>query len=411
MFQRRIPEWLRHAPTPGVRGFAALQGFESIARGILISVFPITVYSVFRDALVVSKLYFLVGIISLLAGLTVPIMTRVIPRRWTYTIGALMFVTGSGLAATGTSAGLVAAMFLNAMAVVTVFICTNAYVLDYIGKRDLGRAETLRLFYSALGWTIGPAGGVWLLHLWPPAPFLVAMAAALAMLAMFWWMRLGNGKVIARAKAPAVNPLAYLGRFFAQPRLVAGWLFAVLRSCGWWVYVVYVPIFAVESGLGEQVGGITLSISNGLLFLSPLMLKVVQWSSIRAAVRGGFLLSAACFIAAGLLQDRPPATIGVLMLGSLFLILLDICAGLPFLMAVRPSERTEMSAIYASYRDVSGILSPGVAWLVLLAAPLAGVFIACGGGLLVAWALAARVHPRLGMARGGVRLRRVDEVV
>ena len=71
-------------------------------------------------------------------------------------------------------------------------------------------------------------------------------------------------------------------------------------------------------------------------------------------------------LAAGLLHEWPPVTIGVLMLASLFLILLDICAGLPFLMAVRPSERTEMSAIYASYRDVSGILSPGVAWLVPL---------------------------------------------
>ena len=30
------------------------------------------------------------------------------------------------------------------------------------------------------------------------------------------------------------NPLAFLDRFFRQPRLIAGWLFAVIRSCGWW---------------------------------------------------------------------------------------------------------------------------------------------------------------------------------
>ena len=39
MHERRIPEWLRHAPAPSVRGFAMLAGVEAMARGILISVF------------------------------------------------------------------------------------------------------------------------------------------------------------------------------------------------------------------------------------------------------------------------------------------------------------------------------------------------------------------------------------
>ena len=98
------------------------------------------------------------------------------------------------------------------------------------------------------------------------------------------------------------------------------------------------------------------------------------------------------------------------MLASMFLILLDVCAGLPFLMAVHPSERTEMSAIYASYRDVSGILTPGFAWIVLLFAPLAGVFVAGGLGLGIGWYLSRRVHPRLGAARGGVALRQASSV-
>lgn len=45
--------------------------------------------------------------------------------------------------------------------------------------------------------------------------------------------------------------------------------------------------------------------------------------------------------------------------------MLDVCGGLPFLMAVKPPERIEMSAVYSSYRDVSGILSPAFAALVL----------------------------------------------
>ena len=87
------------------------------------------------------------------------------------------------------------------------------------------------------------------------------------------------------------------------------------------------------------------------------------------------------------------------MAGSVFLILLDVSAGLPFLLAVKPSERTEMSAIYASFRDVSGIVTPGAAWLVLLVAPLSGVFVAGGASLVATWGLAGKLHPRLGRAR------------
>jgi len=80
-------------------------------------------------------------------------------------------------------------------------------------------------------------------------------------------------------------------------------------------------------------------------------------------------------------------------------VLLDVSAGLPFLMAVKPSERTEMSAIYASFRDVSGILTPGAAWLVLLLAPLQGVFVVAGLSLWGCWHLARHLHPRLGEKR------------
>lgn len=399
MHQRRIPEWLRHAPAPSVRGFALLAGIEAVARGILISVFPLVMYKALQDAAVVSEIYFLVGIVSLFSGLMVPFLTRYIRRRWIYSLGALMFAVGSVLAIQGSAEAIVTALFLNTIATVMTFVCFNAYVLDYIAKIELGRCETSRMFYSALGWTVGPALGVVLYKYWEPTPFIVAAAAALTMLALFLYMRLGNGRLITRSRALPKNPFAFLPRFFSQPRLLAGWLFAVIRSVGWWVYVVYLPIFAIEQGLGERLGGIALSITNGTLFLTPFMLRWMQKNSIKIAVRTGFLISGLLFASATLVAGLPWLSILALMLGSFFLILLDVSAGLPFLLAVKPSERTEMSAIYASYRDVSGIVTPGAAWIVLLFAPLAGVFIASGTGLLVAWGIANRLHPRLGQSR------------
>jgi hypothetical protein len=222
------------------------------------------------------------------------------------------------------------------------------------------------------------------------------------MLVMFLVMRLGNGRLIVRSHRPPANPFAYIGRFAAQPRLVTGWIFAVVRSCGWWVYVVYLPIFAVQNGMGNQLGGIALSITNAGLFLAPLMLRYMMRRSLRVTVMTGFAMSGLMFALASVASGMPALVILLLMAGSAFLILLDVSAGLPFLLAVKPSERTEMSAIYSSFRDVSGIVTPGVAWLVLLIGPLHAVFAAGGAGLLGTWMLARKLHPRLGHARVSV---------
>ena len=401
MHERRIPEWLRHAPAPSVQGFALLAGAEAVARGMLISVFPLAMYLALKDAAVVSAIYFAIGLASLAAGLMVPFVSRYISRRWVYVSGASMFVTGSLLATLGTPGTIVTGLLLTTIATVTTFVCFNAYVLDYIAKIELGRCETSRMFYSALGWTAGPVVGVVLYKWWPPAPFLVAALATTVMIAIFLVMRLGNGRLITKSRATPTNPLAFLPRFAAQPRLVAGWLFAVIRSCGWWVYVVYLPIFAIESGLGDQVGGIALSTSNAALFVTPLMLRWMQRRSIRHAVRTGFIASGLLFGLATVVSGLPWVSVLGLMVASFFLILLDVSAGLPFLLAVKPSERTEMSAVYASYRDVSGIATPGVAWVVLLMFPLAGVFAAASAGLLGAWLLSNGLHARLGQSGSG----------
>ncbi|MFY0621032.1 MAG: MFS transporter [Pelagimonas sp.] len=399
MFERRIPEWLRHAPTPSVRGFAVLAGFEAIVRGILISVFPVAMYDALNDASQISSIYFVIGIISLTVGLLVPHLNRFIPRRWMYGIGVAGYAIGAGLAVVGTAEMIVLSLVVNSLATVVTFVCFNAYVLDYIARVELGKCETLRMFYSALGWTVGPVLGVMLWGWWKPAPFLISGTAAIIMLGVFLFLRMGNGKLITRARRTPINPIAYLGRFFQQPRLIAGWLFAVIRSCGWWAYVVYLPIFAVENGLGDSLGGVMLSVTNAALFLSPSMLRWMQNHSVRYAVRTGFIACAILFTAASVGSITPLMAIVLLFSGSFFLILLDICAGLPFLMADKPSERTEMSAVYSSYRDISGIVIPGVAWLVLLVAPVSGIFGAAGIASLLAWNIAGRLHPRLGESR------------
>jgi MFS transporter, ACDE family, multidrug resistance protein len=399
MATRYIPLFLKHAPPPSVRGFAMLAGLEAGVRGMLISAMPLAIYRALGDAALVSQLYFMVGLVSLVAGLLVPGLTRFLPRRWTYTLGGSLYLLGCGLAATGAPAAVAGALLVNAVATATVFVCFNAYVLDYVAREDLGRSQSTQMVYAAGAWTIGPVLGVFLLDLWSPLPFLLAGAFSLALLGTFWRLRLGNGKEIQRAHGPAPNLLAYLGRFAAQPRLVAGWLFAVVRSCGWWVYVVYVPIFCIESGLGDKLGGAMLSASNAMLFLAPVMLRLARRMRVKGAVTGAFLIGGTVFLLAFAASPLPVLAVALAASASVTLVMLDVAGGLPFLMAVKPSQRTEMAAVYASFRDVSGILTPGMAWLVLLVLPVSGVFAACGAAMLAAGLVATRLHPRLGVAR------------
>jgi MFS transporter, ACDE family, multidrug resistance protein len=176
-------------------------------RGMLISAMPLTVYATLGSASATSAAYFMAGIMSLIWGLMVPWATRFIPRRWAYTLGCLMYVGGMALAITGNPVAIIAALMLNAAATVTIFVCLNAYVLDYIDRADLARNQSTQMLYAATPWMIGPVLGVWLRSHWAPAPFLLAGFFALCLLAAFWWLRLGNGKQITRAKGPAANPL------------------------------------------------------------------------------------------------------------------------------------------------------------------------------------------------------------
>ena len=399
MANKYVPVLLRHSPVPKVRDFALLAGLDASVRGTLISVMPLTVYDALGNAESVSEAYFIAGLASLCLGLMVPWATRFIPRRWMYTLGTFLYVLGAALAMHGGPISVPLALMANAGATATTFVCFNAYVLDYIERSNLGKAQSTNMLYAAAPWAIGPLLGVWLREVWAPLPFLIAGLLGLTLLTTFWILRLGNGKQISRARRPATNPLAFLGRFVTQPRLIAGWLFAVVRSCGWWVYVVYLPIFCIENGLGDKVGGVVLSLSNAVSFLTPFMLRAVNQLTVRRSVQGAFALCALAFLASALASPLPWAAVGFMMAGSILLVVLDVVGGLPFLMAVKPSERTEMAAIYSSFRDVSGILTPGAAWLVLLVAPLPGVFAVAGVAMVGCVGIAAKLHPRLGTQR------------
>jgi predicted MFS family arabinose efflux permease len=378
-------------------------GAEAIARGLVLSVYPLAQYRAWGDAATVSTIYFAVGVVSLATVLSVPLLTRWLPRRWTHLLAMALYLVSAAFGMVGgrfTSL----AMLCASMATAISFVCYNANILVYIDKSQIGRLESLRLFYAGLGWVGGPFFGAWLYSHWHGAPFLVVAGAALATAALIWRTGMGSLERSHPIGTVSSNPLNYLPRFAAQPRLVAGWLLAVLRACGWVVFHVYIGIFAIESGLDARLGGLAASLSALGLFVSPLMMRWVHRRGLRRAVRIGFASAAACFMLAAACAPLPWISLGLLLVGAYFLILLDLCAGLPFLMSVKPSERSQMSAVYATFRDVANIVTPGIVWGVLQWAPLPAAFAVGGLGLLAAWWVAGHLHPQLGVP-GAQRVR------
>ena len=241
---------------PRVEDFARIGGLEALVRGGTLSVFPLVMYRAWGSAAVVSQIYFAIGLVSLFTALMVPALARRFPRRAIYLFASGLYVAGAGVGALG-GHWVTLALLLSVMAAAISFVCFNSYVLDHVGKTDFSRLETLRLFYGGMGWMAGPALGVWLLTVGAWAPFALVGTASAVMLVLVWKTPLGSGKAIAKAASTQRrHPLAHVQRFFAQPRLVTGWLIPVIRSCGWWFYFVYVGIFALENGLGETVGGV-----------------------------------------------------------------------------------------------------------------------------------------------------------
>ena len=274
-------------------------------------------------------------------------------------------------------------------------ITLNLYVLDHVSRRQLGRFEPIRIFVAAGPWTIGPWLGVYLqerIAWW--LPFAVAAAAAVMLAAAFWLLRLAE-RSPPNARRTAPNPLRYLPRFFAQPRLRLAWALAAGRS-GWWgMFFIYAPILAVTSGLGEEAGGAIVSIGTGWIWLVPIWGLVAQRLGSRRLMMTGFLAS-------GLLSLAAAAAVGgqgwvaplQLLLAGLGTGTLDGVGNLLFLRAVHPYERAEMTTVFVSYRDVAQLAPPGFFSLLLLFLPLASVFAASGLAMLALGALTRHIPRR-----------------
>jgi predicted MFS family arabinose efflux permease len=392
----RHPMWLAGVTRPGTAAFALLFSIESFARATIATVIPLQAYEALQSSRSVSLMFAAVGVAGLLGSLLIPLLIRVVPRRWVYTLGALGLVLAAMLFALDGPPGLLAGLIARVLAVACLNVTLNLYIMDYIRRGDFIRSEPVRLAASAGAWTLCPSLGVLLYTRWgAPAADGLSALAALILLAVFWTLRLSDNPAIAAGRRMPPNPLRNIGRFIAQPRLRLGWLIAFGRSMWWAHFFTFAPLYMVTAGHGEMASALLISLGNAMLFLNVVVGRVATRVGVRRVIMGAYALGGASTLAAAAFAFAgwPLAVAALLLLGAFAASALDAVGNIPFLRAVRAYERPQMTTVFRTYIDTSELVPPAVFALLLTFFGLESVFAAAGVTML-AIAIVARLLPR-----------------
>lgn len=376
----------------GAYTFAAIFSFESFVRSINATVVSLQAYDILGAAQKVSVLSTCVSVTVLMTTLFLPHLLGRMKRRWAYTLGIVMLMAASLALGSHLAAGQAMGMVLRNLGAGVLNITLSLYILDHIRRGDLARTEPLRLSLSTFSWMTGPALGVWLyVNYGPWGPQIVAIAAAAALLVLFWYLRLAdNVNAAPVADSDDFSAIRNLRRFLAQPRLRLAWLIAFGRSCFWATFFIYGPLLLVEAGLGKTLGGLMISASQAVLLTAWLSGRIAQRYGVRVVITLALLICAVTSLAAGLAGTASPyLAMGCLLLGSVSASALDGVGGIPFLRAVRHHERQRMAAVYRTYIDCSELIPGFVFAIALLFFPIGAVFVILAVALtligLVAW--------------------------
>ncbi|MDX1575431.1 MAG: hypothetical protein R3285_04510, partial [Kiloniellales bacterium] len=134
-------------------------------------------------------------------------------------------------------------------------------------------------------------------------------------------------------------------------------------------------------------------------FLMPLWGWYARQVGVRRVLVGGYMAAGLVTLAAAAMSAQPWAAAGLFVLAAICMVTTDAVGNMPFMLAVRPSERAEMTTVYSTYRDMGEIVPPGVFSLFLLVFQLPIVFVVTGLATFAMGQACRRMHPRFGLAR------------
>lgn len=369
MFDRRPAALLVVSGRAG-ESFARLNALEGIARSLLMGVIPLLALEVLGSKEMVTRAYLLASILTLTITLNFAALERLLQRRWVVTLGVACTMIAMTILLLGDGPIMALGIGLQQAAASLFSVCLSLYIMDYIGKRELIYTETRRMLYAGIVWMVGPTLGLWL---WENAaswaPFALTVFASVGMLSYFWYLRLGHGKGIQKARSRPANVFKIIPRYFKQrPLRIAYWI-TMSRSIFWVTLFIYGPIYVIEARLPTWVAGGLLSLASGLLLISPLIRRFAGRVGTRLTIIYALVLIGSSMLMLYFIGE--PKLIGLVFWVSAALggVTLDVLGNIPFMRMVKPRERIEMTMIFSTWREGSQLLTPLMASLVLLFAP------------------------------------------
>lgn len=389
-----LPVWLDSAAKPRAMAFVVLFSLEAWCRAMLLTIVPLEALRLMGDAQAVSVVYFSVSIAGLISTLIIPMVVHVIRRRWAFTVGVAMIVCAVSAYWTGDYRMFIVGLACQFIATAIFEIVLNLYVLDHVPSTEISRFEPRRLVFVATPFTFGPWLGVWLFeNIDPAVTYGLVAGCALAMLVFFWFLRVSENPALAKPMKRPPNPVSYLPRFFRQPRLVVAWGLAIGRT-GWWVmFFVYGPIFLTQSGYSKDMSALIISLGVMPLFLATVWGAIGRKKGIRYLLTLGYGLTAVLSIGIAVAQGFPMLAAGLVIISAFAASIIDGAGNIPFLRAVHPHERSEMTSVYVTFRQTAQLITPGIFAVVLSTFALPAVFVAGGIGA-GAMAVLARFIPK-----------------
>ena len=363
--------------------FVLLFLLDAAYRALLITIVPQRAYAILGSAAGVTLLYFGVSVAGLAVSLYLPaILDRV--ARGTVLAGAtLLSVAACAMFASGSLPGLVFGLVFQTAVGAILEVLINVAMLDHVARRDLNRFEPRRLLYAGSAFVLGPFVGV-ALDSNVAHNLTFAIAAALAIMLLLSFHRFGLADTDTQALRPRTqsgerpNPLSLVPKFAAQPRLVLAWVLAIGRTGWWYMYFIYTPILVAGYGYSADVGGAIVSAGMIPMFLIRTWARLGARHGIRELLTWAYAITGIVTISVGLTGNLPKLSLALMCLAACCATAIDGAGNVPFLRAVRPLQRAQMTSVFMTFRHVASLTMPAMFTLVLSVAPLAGVFIASG---------------------------------
>lgn len=364
------PHMLQQLDKDVGRSLAMLCGLEGLGRAIMVGLMPLVALEVLGSKQAVTNAYVGGGCLALFVTLNVGRLESWMPRRWVVTGGLLSLVVAANFFLFADNWLLAIGIGLVAVAAGVFSVCLALFIMEYIDKRDFVRNESRRMFNNGLAWTVGPTLGLWLYtSVDERLPFIVAIGAALVSLGFFWVLRLGANPVLVKPRSRAPSPMRNIPRFFRQRYLRIAYAVTVVRGMFWVSFFVYAPIYVIEAGLSRFWIGIMISSVSALLVFSPVVERMAARYSARRVIILGFVIIGLGLTGLAAIGDARLLGLPVWMAAAIGATMLDVLGNIPFMRMVKPRERLPMTTVFSTWRELSSLVAPGLAALVMLVAP------------------------------------------